>query len=217
MRCHTILSIKDLSLTKPNGCPLIKNANVTFVPGITALVGANGSGKSTLLRCIAGLYPITCGSVRLDTLDNVRHKAAFLERMVFMPQGFAAYPELTGLEFLEYALGTRGSSRRSARYFAWAWLDAVGLGSVAKHKTCTYSQGMLQRLGFAFAMQINVPLYLMDEPFAGVDPESRESLLNLLFTYCQNSIAIISAHYIDEMTHRGATLMRLGDGELVQC
>jgi ABC-2 type transport system ATP-binding protein len=208
------LTLSDLRIAAPDGRPLIAASGATFLPGVTALVGANGAGKSTLLRTIATLLPPAGGSIVLDGLNAARDRRAFLQQLAFMPQNFSTYPDLTGQEFLEYALELRGAGRRQARAVAAEWLTAVGLPQAARTKTGAYSQGMLQRLGFAYTMQMEVGLYLLDEPFAGVDPESRNAMTDLLFRMCAESIVIVSTHHVDEMEARGAAIACIREGTL---
>ena len=193
----------------------ITASSVSFEPGVTALLGANGAGKSTLLRTLATVHPIAGGAVVLDGRDSAREHRAYLEQIVFMPQNFATYPDLTGKEFLEYSLRLRGASRGEARSLASGWINAVGLRQAANTKTGAYSQGMRQRLGFAYAMQLDVRLYLLDEPFAGVDPESRSTLTDLLFSSGGERIVIVSTHHVDEMLARGARVARIANRSLV--
>jgi ABC-type multidrug transport system ATPase subunit len=74
---------------------------------------------------------------------------------------------------------------------------------------------MRQRLGFAYAMQLDVSLYLMDEPFAGVDPESRNAMSDLLFRMGGDRIVIVSTHHVDEMFSRGASFAQIKLGGLI--
>lgn len=208
------LLLQALSISALDGRRLLHTAEASFHPLPTALTGPNGSGKSTLLRAIAALHPIDAGSISLVGLHPGRDRAAYLAQLVFMPQNFPVYPSMTGQEFLEYGLLLRGASRNNARSTASAWLNAVGLHSVAKAQAGTYSQGMRQRLGFAYALQLDLPLYLLDEPFAGVDPEWRSAMLDLLFNFCADRIAIVSTHHADEMLARGADEIRLVRGQL---
>ncbi len=210
------LGLRDIQLAAPNGRVLIQASSVTIGGGVTSLVGSNGSGKSTLLRALASLHPLAGGSVVLNGADIHGDSRAFLEQSVYLPQNFTTYPELTGREFLEYSLRLRGAGRQEAGAAADAWLDAVGLRAASKSKTGAYSQGMRQRLGFAYAMQLDVSLYLLDEPFAGVDPESRHTMTDLLFRLAADRIAIVSTHHVDEMFARGSGFVRIAEGRLVQ-
>jgi ABC-type multidrug transport system ATPase subunit len=208
------LTLGNVAVSTPGGRLLLEVEQARFSMGVTALAGANGAGKSTLLRALCGLHPLSQGSVTLEGLESQPNRRAFLEHLVLLPQNFTTYPELTGAEFLEYALRLRGAGAQKARSMASAWLETVGLQQAAKAQVGTYSQGMRQRLGFAYAMQLDVSLYLLDEPFAGVDAEARQPLTDLLFRIARTRIAIVSTHHLDEMLSRGATVARLTSGRL---
>ena len=208
------LCLRDIRVAAPDGRPLIRTSDARFGAGVTALVGPNGSGKSTFLRALATLHPLR-GSIDLNGIHQARSPRRFLQQLVYVPQNFATYPDLTGQEFLEYTLKLRGAGQREARSVASTWLEAVGLGQAAKTKTGAYSQGMRQRLGFASAMQLEVALYLLDEPFAGIDPESRNTMTDLLFRLAADRIVIVSTHHVDEMFARGSAFVRIAEGALL--
>lgn len=195
---------------------LLEEVTHTFGSGITALVGSNGAGKSTLLRAIATLHPLSAGAVCLDQVDSRLSRLLYLNHLMFMPQTFTAYPDLTGIEFLEYSLRLRGGTGRQAHEIAAAWLDRVGLTHVSKAKIISYSQGMMQRLGMAYTFQVQASAYLLDEPFAGVDPESRSSLMRVLFQISQTAVVIMSTHYVDEVRSSGATIVRIQERTFVR-
>ena len=205
------LHFDGLTLATRDGVPLMTPTTATIPPGVTALLGSNGAGKSTLLRAIVALHPLEAGTVRLGQLDHRRDRAAFLAHAVFMPQSFTAYPDLSAREFLVYFLRLRGVPKREARDRAAWWLEAVGLARAADQRTGVFSQGMLQRVGFAYAMQSDAALCVLDEPFAGVDPEGRDVLTDLMFEAARERIVLLSTHHIDEVASRGATLARIAD------
>lgn len=209
------LILGDVKILAPDGRPLIASASLAFHPGVTALIGENGAGKSTLLRAIFALHPLQTGTICFGPNDHRRNRKAFLERAVYMPQNFTAYPELTGLEFLSYFLRLRNVPKRDANDRSREWLATVGLDNTADKRTGTYSPGMLQRLGFAYAMQMDVPLCVMDEPFAGVDPETRAALTDLLFEVSTYRVTIICTHHAEEMTERGAAIARIAGGKII--
>jgi ABC-type multidrug transport system ATPase subunit len=211
----TALRVRNLHVASPDGRPLISGANAAVTAGVTALLGANGAGKSTLLRTLATVHPAAGGDIVLDNINVRQQRRTYLERVMFLPQNFSCFLELTGKEFLEYSLQLRGANRSQARSIATEWLAAVGLSQAAKAQTGAYSQGMRQRLGFAYAMQVDARLYLLDEPFAGVDPESRETLTDLLFRLSEDRIIIVSTHHVDEMIGRGASICRISNCDLV--
>jgi ABC-2 type transport system ATP-binding protein len=208
------LHLDGVEVAAPDGRVLIARTSAAFGTGVTALVGGNGAGKSTLLRAILGLHPLKAGAIRFGPHDHRRDRAAFLERAVYMPQGFTAYPELSGREFLVYFLRLRGLRRRAAGARAGEWLAAVGLAEAGEARTGTYSQGMLQRLGFAYALSAGAALLVLDEPFAGVDPEGRAALMDLLFAAARDRVALVCTHHVSEMLERGAAVARVAGGVL---
>lgn len=204
------VELNNLTIQSPSGAVLLENVNTSIEVGVTALTGANGAGKSTLLKSIATIYKPTTGSITFDGIDNQSAKSQFLAQMIYMPQNFAAYPALSGLEFLCYFLRLDGQSKKQALTIANTWLDAVGLVEHMNAPTSTYSQGMLQRLGFAYIMQTQAPLVIVDEPFAGVDPDSRAKLLQLLFApQCKDRTVILCTHHVDEVVNKGARTLKL--------
>lgn len=205
------LHFDGLTLAAHDRTPLISSTTATISLGVTALLGSNGVGKSTLLRAIVALHPLQAGTVRLGQYDHQRDRAAFLARAVFVPQNFTAYPDLTAREFLTYFLRLRGVGKGEARERVSHWLAAVGLQQSAEQRTGVFSQGMLQRIGFAYAMQSDAALCVMDEPFAGVDPEGRAVLTALMFEAAKDRVILLSTHHIDEVTSRGAAVARIAD------
>lgn len=184
----------------------------TLGTGITALTGHNGAGKSTVLRAIFGLHPLAAGTISLDAIDSRKHRQHFLAHAVFQPQNFSTYPDLTGLEFLHYFLRLRGVRRKEAMNHAALWIDRVGLAEAANRRTSDYSQGMLQRLGLAYALQSGAKLCVLDEPFAGVDPKARAQLSDLLAEVAKDRIILICTHHVEEMKERGATMVAINHG-----
>lgn len=210
------VKLRNLTIKSPSGAVLLDNVNASIEAGVTALTGANGAGKSTLLKTIATIYKPAGGSITLNDVDNQTAKSQFLEQTIYMPQNFSAYPALSGLEFLCYFLRLGGQRKKQAVNIASAWLDTVELSDSMNAPTSTYSQGMLQRLGFAYIMQSDTALAIVDEPFAGVDPDSRAKLLALLFApQCKDRTVILCTHHVDEVVNQGAKTLRLINKGLV--
>lgn len=156
-------------LAKIHGSQLLfKNLDLSIRKGNTALLtGDNGTGKSTLLRIAAGLCRPTAGTV--STKPGLR--LAFLGHATFI------YPGLTALENLTF--WHRASSPKASRDLEKA-LDAVGLLAHAHLRAGKFSRGMAQRLNFARLLVTDPELFLLDEPFTGLDSNSRQTIIGLL-------------------------------------
>ncbi|MGD9622581.1 MAG: nitrate/sulfonate/bicarbonate ABC transporter ATP-binding protein [Mycolicibacterium sp.] len=139
---------------------------------VVALLGRSGSGKSTLLRAIAGLIPVTSGSVRYRGKElNGSNPGT---SMVF--QTFALMPWLTVQENVELGLAARGVSPAERRTRALDAIDVIGLDGFESAYPKELSGGMRQRVGFARALVLEPDLLLMDEPFSALDVLTAENL-----------------------------------------
>jgi len=208
------LSLENVLIETVDGRKLIETDRFSFGSGLVALTGKNGIGKSTLLRAIVGLHRPSRGRIRFDDIDNQAQRRAYLRHIAYQPQNFAAYPNLTARKFLVYFQRLRGFGAGEARRSAEAWLERVGLSGDAGQRTGTFSQGMLQRLGLAYVLQTNAPLYVLDEPFAGIDPAARATLTDLLAEEARSRIVLLCTHHVDEVSARGATLVEIAEQRL---
>ena len=148
-------------------------------PGeVVALLGPNGAGKSTVLRGLAGLQPLTAGSITLDD-EVLEDPTAGLrippERrnvgLVF--QDYLLFPHLSALENVAFGPRARGVGRDSARRRARELLDRVGLAELAAVKPRQLSGGQAQRVALARALAVSPRLLLLDEPLAALDASTR--------------------------------------------
>ncbi|PRP97119.1 putative ABC transporter ATP-binding protein YbhF [Enhygromyxa salina] len=155
-----------------------------------ALVGPNGAGKSTLIGCICGTVIPDAGAVEIGGHDlrseplQARRSLRYLAQEIDLPAG------LSGRELLEFhadVFEDRGAD-------SLARLEALaGLGPAIELLATTYSVGMRRRLAFAAIAAGDAALYVLDEPFAGVDGESRERLLGWLVERRAAGAAILLA------------------------
>jgi len=141
-----------------------------------ALVGPNGAGKTTTIRALCGTLQLDAGSITWATgpADMSRRKVGLV------PQEIALYPLLTGSENLEVFGGLHGLRDAVLRErVSWA-LDWCGLTGRAHDPVGQWSVGMKRRLNIACGLLHDPRVILLDEPTAGVDPESRQHIWELL-------------------------------------
>jgi molybdate transport system ATP-binding protein len=151
--------------------------DLTIAPGeVVALLGPNGAGKSTALRALAGLSPLTSGSITLgastwDGPEEFLHPEQRPIGVVF--QDYLLFAHMTALENVAFGLRARGTRRAEAREQAAHWLGRVGLEDYAQRKPRRLSGGQAQRVALARALATGPSLLLLDEPLAALDATTR--------------------------------------------
>jgi ABC-2 type transport system ATP-binding protein len=163
---------------------------------VLGLLGPNGAGKSTALAVCTGQVAPDSGSVSIGDAGSPRDPAA--RRLVGLaPQQIALYADLTARENLVFLARIHEVPEPSRR--ADALLDMVGLLPRARDRVGTFSGGMQRRLNLAAALVHEPPLLLLDEPTAGVDPQSRSAILDVVQGLAERGHAVLyTTHYMDE-------------------
>ncbi len=175
---------------------------------IVGLIGENGSGKSTLLKLMAGILTPTSGTIELNGEKVTRRQT---EKIAYLPDIDLFYEKLTGEEvFAFYESQFDDFSREKAKEVA-AFLQVptnVKLGSLSK--------GNRGRVKLATFLGRNAELYLMDEPFAGLDPLARESLMKAIIKFIdtEHCAVVLSTHEVNEVEPILDQVMLLKDGHL---
>jgi ABC-2 type transport system ATP-binding protein len=166
---------------------------------IFGCLGPNGSGKSTLMRVILGLLAPSDGTVRVLGCTVPRDCERLRPRIGYMPQRFSLYQELSVEENLEFAAEVFGLSRRRRRDRIAQQLAETGLGNYRDVRAAALSGGWKQRLALAAATVHHPELLVLDEPTAGVDPQSRRDFWAGLFELASGGTTVfVSTHYMDE-------------------
>lgn len=176
-----------------------------------ALIGSNGAGKSTLLTTVAGLLEPSAGSALVEG-----HPAGSLAARAaasYIPDTPVLYEDLSLLEHLEYVAGMHGVADWQSR--AEALLNRFQLEAWAEHLPSEFSRGMRQKASLAIGLIRPFSLLLADEPFDGLDPQSRTLLLGQLLDETRQSgaSALVSTHR-QEVIDASSRCIALSDGRL---
>jgi ABC-type multidrug transport system ATPase subunit len=134
----------------------------------------------------------------------------------YLPQDFGIYPNLTGLEFLEYMAAIKGLEARSARRRIQELLVLVNLVEAARRPLGGYSGGMKQRVGIAQALLNDPQLLIVDEPTVGLDPEERVRFRNLLSDLSGERIILLSTHIVSDVEATATEIVILNQGRKLQ-
>jgi len=176
---------------------------------ITALVGPNGSGKSTLLKAWVGFERPTEGRLTVDGVDPWRDRPAALERIGYVPQAPSLYRELTVAEHVAMARTLRPAFDEGVARRRLDDLD-IPLGARADE----LSGGQQAQVGLALALGARVPVLLLDEPLASLDPLARREFLHVLVdaVHADGATALLSSHVITDIEQACDRLLVLGGG-----
>jgi ABC-2 type transport system ATP-binding protein len=172
-------------------------------PGeIYGLLGPNGAGKTTAISMIAGLLERDSGEIVVDGLAMTTHSVRAKAVIGYVPQDLAIYPDLSGRENLVFFARLYGMSRARAMARSEEVLEAIGLADRAGDQTKDYSGGMKRRLNIGIALLHEPKLLILDEPTVGVDPQSRNAILENVRGLSATGVAVLyTTHYMEEAEH----------------
>ena len=163
---------------------------------ILSIRGKNGSGKTTLLKVLSTLEkPDDYDLAEVDGFDLVSDSEEIRSRMGFLSHNPPFYPELTGLENLDFWLDLHPVDYASD--YSSEILAQVGLIMFKNDMAGNYSRGMIQRLGFAIAIAHSPTTLLLDEPFTGLDGEGTEIIEQHLLRLKEDGCSILLSSHDD--------------------
>ncbi len=197
-RYGSILAVDDLSLTVPRG-------------HVFGLLGPNGSGKTTTMGMLLGLVRPTAGSFSLFG-THTNHQAS-LRRVGAIVETPTFYPYLTGRQNLAYFQGILGRGTASELD---GLLEQVNLADRADDRFHTYSLGMKQRLGLAYALLGDPELLFLDEPTNGMDPAGMAEMRGLIRSLgTKDRTVFLSSHLLNEVEQVCDSVVILSKGKLI--
>ncbi|QSO54455.1 ABC transporter ATP-binding protein [Alicyclobacillus curvatus] len=180
------------------------------------LLGPNGAGKSTTLAMMTGLLIADKGEVRLDG-HTLKSDPKYLKRkMGLVPQSIALYENLTAEENLKFwgqVYGVGGSALQEN--VLWS-LEVAGLTDHKKQLAKRFSGGMQRRLNIAVALIHRPSILIMDEPTVGIDPQSRNHILETVKNLNRDGVTVIyTSHYMEEVQYLCQRLAIMDNGEMI--
>ncbi|HEX4637793.1 MAG TPA: ABC transporter ATP-binding protein [Rhizomicrobium sp.] len=195
-----MIEIRELVFEYP-GHRALAGITLDIVKGsITALVGPNGAGKTTLLRCMAALETPYAGGVTIDGLDTRAAPRAIHARLGYLPDFFGLYDALSVRRCLHYAARAHGIAPDAAAAAAQTAAARVGLSDRMEQAAGALSRGLRQRLAIAQTIVHQPRVLLLDEPAAGLDPQARRDLSDLLLSLRDSGMTlVVSSHILAEL------------------
>jgi ABC-2 type transport system ATP-binding protein len=182
---------------------------------IVGIIGPSGAGKTTLVRLMTGALAPTEGEVRVMGEDPLRFKRATRERIGYMPQSFALYPDLTTRENVDFVASLFGLLWWRRRRRTRQVLETVDLWSVRDRRAGRLSGGMQRRLELASALVHDPAVLFLDEPTAGIDPLLRATIWEELSRLREEGrTLLVTTQYVGEAERCDAVLV-ISDGRII--
>src|SRR5580692_6900075 len=198
-------AVDGLSLTVPRG-------------SFFGFLGPNGAGKSTTIRMLTGLIPATSGTIELLGLPMPAEEILIKQRIGLVPDDSLLFDRLTGLEFLEFVGRMYSLARPLARQRAEELLELFQLADQGRKIIAEYSKGMRKRVAMAASLIHKPELFLMDEPFEGVDAVGARLMKDILVDQVRHGATIFLTSHVLEVVERLCERVAIIDkGKIVMC
>jgi ABC-2 type transport system ATP-binding protein len=197
--------------------PVLKQVNVEVQQGeLVGLLGLNGAGKSTLMKHVIGLLQPQEGAVAVCGHQLQTSNEAYRSSFAFVPESPLLYDELSVWEHMEWTAMAYGVEERVFRARAEQLLERFRMGDERKKFAGHLSKGMRQKVMLMCAFLVRPPLYVIDEPFLGLDPLAIQALLEQMKEEKQNgSGLIVSSHILSMLETYCDRYAVLHQGEVV--
>ncbi|HKW96988.1 MAG TPA: ABC transporter ATP-binding protein [Bryobacteraceae bacterium] len=182
-------AVDGLSLTVPRGC-------------FFGFLGPNGAGKSTTIRMLTGLIPPTSGSIELLGRSLARQEIEIKKLIGLVPDESLLFDRLTGAEFLEFVGRMYGLARPVAEERARELMALFELSDQPRKLIAEYSKGMRKRVAMAASLIHRPELFLMDEPFEGVDAVGARLMKDILLDQVRHGATIFLTSHVLEVVER---------------
>ena len=207
--------IKISNVTKSYGDKnALDNLTLEIKKGsIFGLLGVNGAGKSTLLSVLNGLTNIDSGSIKVFGLDIQQDIKQIKTISSIIPQNLAFYEKLTVKENLDFFAKVQDATKENYNKA----ITINKLSNLLHQEASTLSGGQKRRLNIAIGLLNNPQIIYFDEPTVGIDPKSRNEILDSIKSYKDLGISVIyTSHYMNEIEKICDEVAIISDGKLVE-
>ncbi|HFJ9275044.1 ABC transporter ATP-binding protein [Bacillus cereus] len=196
---------------------IIKNVSFEVKKGETfGLLGPNGAGKSTTISMICGLISYDSGDIKVGGKSVKEYLLEAKKKIGIVPQDIALYPTLSAKENLVFWGKMYGLNGKVAKERAEEVLAYVGLQDRGKDKIETFSGGMKRRINIGAALMHEPELLIMDEPTVGIDPQSRNHILETVKKLNEKGMTVIyTSHYMEEVEYLCERIAIVDHGKVI--
>ncbi|WP_164215988.1 ABC transporter ATP-binding protein [Virgibacillus sp. YIM 98842] len=184
---------------------------------IIGLLGPNGAGKTTLIQTLTGMIPFEKGQVTLFGDVKAPFSNKNKEKIGLVTQEITIFEELTAKENLQFFAGVYGLKGEEKKNSVQEALEFVGLSDRANKMPKKFSGGMKRRLNIACALTHRPRFIIMDEPTVGIDPQSRNYILEAVKKLREEGTTILyTTHYMEEVQAIASRVVIMDQGQIIK-
>lgn len=212
-----MLKINHVSKSYDGKKKACNDLSLHIKPGdIYGFVGHNGAGKTTLLKSIAGIIDFDEGSIFVDGFDVKKQPIEVKKNIAYIPDNPDVYEVLTGTQYLNFMADVFEVSTDERRQLIHQYVAMFGMTDVLNDQIASYSHGMKQKIVLIGALIHKPKLFILDEPFVGLDPKAsfllKEEFKKLVH---QGSAIFFSTHVLEVVEKLCNKVAIIKDGKLV--
>lgn len=198
--------------------PVIFDINFSIHLGqLVALVGLNGAGKSTLIHHMNATIKPLEGTIVLNDVASFPDSNCYKKQLAMVPETPILYDELTFKEHIELVCMAYGVSFEETMTTALHYARLFRLDDRLEMFPSAFSKGMKQKVMLILAFMLDVPLYIVDEPFMGLDPIAVQTLLSIFSEkLSKRSSVLVSTHLLSQIEHMVDGVLVMHQGKLVE-
>lgn len=213
-----IVSVRDLQKSFGD-FEAVKGVSFSVEKGESfSLLGPNGAGKSTIINMLTGLFSPTSGSIHIKDIDVIKNPKQAQKWIGIVPQEIALYETLSARENLKFWGRMYNLTGKALEKSVDGVLEIIGLSERAKDKVETFSGGMKRRVNIGAAILHHPEMLIMDEPTVGIDPQSRNHILETVKRLNNEGMTIIyTSHYMEEVEYLCERIGIIDHGQLIAC
>lgn len=216
-KVNIMLKISNLSKTYKVGKKAVDNLSLDIASGdIYGFIGHNGAGKTTAIKCVTGILEFSEGDIQIGGKSIKVNPIECKKMIAYIPDNPDLYENMTGIQYLNFIadiFAIPSAEREAAiKQFADLLELTLSLGDLIS----SYSHGMKQKLAIISALIHKPKLFVMDEPFVGLDPKAAHTLKEIMKEQCKNGCAIFFSTHVLEVAEKMCNKIAIiKDGKLI--
>lgn len=198
-----MLKITNFTKCYQKGVKAVDRLNLEVKSGdIFGFIGHNGAGKTTTLKAVAGILDFDEGDIEIDNISIKKDPVSCKQKMAYIPDNPDLYEHLTGIAYLNFIGDIYQVDKKERTELIKEYADAFEITGNLGDAIGSYSHGMKQKLAIISALIHKPRLFILDEPFVGLDPKAAYTLKTIMAKVCSEGGAILFSTHVLEVAQK---------------